>query len=171
MIAQESTLYVVFTGSAKWWFPEMGLLQKHPYFNGIFHDKPTIFGCPHSWKPLNQAQKDSNFGVSWVSQRLRIQKIRGSNSSRLRARSLVVSATCAALDYGELLQGRVTLTEAGISPTSRGYSVGNWSIWSTGELSWSRLTCICFHGFVAWRNTTNHTLNSTCKAREPPRQV
>lgn len=30
---------------------------------------------------------------------------------RLRARSLVVSASCAALDYGELLQGRVTLTE------------------------------------------------------------
>lgn len=30
---------------------------------------------------------------------------------RLRARSLVVSASSAALDYGELLQGRVTLTE------------------------------------------------------------
>ena len=32
---------------------------------------------------------------------------------RLRAQSLVVRAERAALDYGELLQGRVTLTEVG----------------------------------------------------------
>ena len=61
MIAQESTLYVIFTGSAKWWFPEIGLPQEHPYFNGIFHYKPTIFWMPPFMETLKSGAKRQQF--------------------------------------------------------------------------------------------------------------
>ena len=31
-------------------FPKIGLPPNHPYFSGVFHDKPTIWGYHHLWK-------------------------------------------------------------------------------------------------------------------------
>ena len=40
----------------KWGFPKMGVPLVIILSNGIFHDKPTIWGNPHFWRPPNMLE-------------------------------------------------------------------------------------------------------------------
>ena len=97
---------------------------------------------------------------------------------QLRAQSLVVTASSAALDYGELLQGRVTLTEAGegrvrgqclVGP-SRTETKNIHEAGRKGEIGWTQQTkceeCMRFGTTTIWNHDAN---DSRSTLRFPPK--
>ena len=49
----------------KWRFPEIGVPPNHPFLDGIFPYKPSIWGYLHLWKPPNE-QCSNPIGTSLI---------------------------------------------------------------------------------------------------------